>query len=142
MEQLEEYQQSHLAPHPAPDGYVLPIVPGGMLPVSSVGPTVGPSPRSLVQGAPPTGMQQEGDGWHREDGLKGPKKQPVYQEMLKLQEKLESDVLMLENKIYEMEGNYLAATADVGNMLKGWEGYICTSIYRALCMHVCMHALL
>ncbi|XP_022588580.2 chromatin modification-related protein MEAF6 [Cyclospora cayetanensis] len=44
--------------------------------------------------------------------------------MLKLHEKLESDVLLLENKIYEMEGNYLAATADVGNMIKGWEGYI------------------
>ncbi|KAL8270186.1 hypothetical protein Esti_005861 [Eimeria stiedai] len=118
MEQLE-YQQSHVAAQPAADGY-MPLS-GGILAVSAVG-SVGGGPPPAVQGPP--ALQQDVNSWHREDGLKVPKKQPVYQEMLKLQEKLESDVMLLENKIYEMEGNYLAATADVGNMLKGWEGYI------------------
>ncbi|KAL8455249.1 hypothetical protein Emag_000919 [Eimeria magna] len=119
MEQLE-YQQSHTAAPLVPDGYT-PVASGSMLSVPAVG-SVGGVGGPMVQGPP--ALQQEVNSWHREDGLKVPKKQPVYQEMLKLQEKLESDVMLLENKIYEMEGNYLAATADVGNMLKGWEGYI------------------
>ncbi|KYK63592.1 histone acetyltransferase subunit nua4 protein [Toxoplasma gondii TgCatPRC2] len=52
---------------------------------------------------------------------------PVLNEMISLQEKLESDIQHIEAKIYEMEGDYLAATADVGNMIKGWEGYISSS---------------
>ncbi|CDI79908.1 hypothetical protein, conserved [Eimeria acervulina] len=73
------------------------------------------------QAAP--GMAADANCWGREEAPKPLKKIPVYQDMLKLQEKLEADVLALENKIYEMEGNYLAATADVGNMIRGWEGY-------------------
>lgn len=49
----------------------------------------------------------------------------VLQEMQALQTKLETDIQHQETKIYEMEGDYLAATADVGNMIKGWEGYLC-----------------
>ncbi|CBZ53470.1 hypothetical protein NCLIV_032570 [Neospora caninum Liverpool] len=52
---------------------------------------------------------------------------PVLNEMLSLQEKLEGDIQHIEARIYEMEGDYLAATADVGNMIKGWEGYISSS---------------
>lgn len=64
--------------------------------------------------------------WKRPEMTGKPaKRQAVYQEMVKLYEKLEADVQLLENKIYDMEGNYLAATADVGNMIRGWDGYIC-----------------
>ncbi|PHJ23908.1 histone acetyltransferase subunit nua4 protein [Cystoisospora suis] len=48
----------------------------------------------------------------------------VLQEMQALQARLEADIQHQETKIYEMEGDYLAATADVGNMIKGWEGYL------------------
>ncbi|PFH38555.1 histone acetyltransferase subunit nua4 protein [Besnoitia besnoiti] len=54
-------------------------------------------------------------------------KLPILNEMLSLQEKLESDIQHIEARIYEMEGDYLTATADVGNMIKGWEGYISSS---------------
>ncbi|KAL8434550.1 hypothetical protein Efla_000066 [Eimeria flavescens] len=118
MEQMEYQQQLHASAQPMREGY-LPSS-GGVLPADP--PAAGPPP-PLLQGCPPA-MQQEVNAWHREDGIKLPRRQPVYQEMLKLQEKLESDVSLLENKIYEMEGNYLAATADAGNMLRGWEGYI------------------
>lgn len=114
-----DYQQPPGAAQPVPEGF-LPIS-AGLLPVAANQPVAGPP-----AGHGPPVVQQDMNSWHREEGLKASKKLPVYQEMLKLHEKLESDVLLLENKIYEMEGNYLAATADVGNMIRGWEGYICT----------------
>lgn len=127
MESIDYQQPTAVAAQqPASEG-LIPMTPGLLSVAAARGPVGGPSSQSAIP------LQSDASAWQREEGLKVSKRQPVYQEMVKLHEKLESDILLLENKIYEMEGNYLAATADVGNMLKGWEGYICRCCRSACC---------
>ncbi|OII73050.1 uncharacterized protein cubi_02281 [Cryptosporidium ubiquitum] len=44
-------------------------------------------------------------------------------EMVALREKVQDELVDIERKIYELETFYWNQTTDIGNMLKGWDGY-------------------
>ncbi|KAJ1613153.1 hypothetical protein OJ253_239 [Cryptosporidium canis] len=44
-------------------------------------------------------------------------------EMVTLREKVQDELVDIEKKIYELETFYWNQTADIGNMLRGWDGY-------------------
>ncbi|KAF8819197.1 histone acetyltransferase subunit nua4 protein, partial [Cardiosporidium cionae] len=45
-------------------------------------------------------------------------------DMLLLKQKLETDIVNADKKIFELEDDYIMETVDLGNMLRGWEGYV------------------
>ncbi|KAH8739463.1 hypothetical protein FG386_000435 [Cryptosporidium ryanae] len=49
------------------------------------------------------------------------------EEMLALREKLSDELNEIEKRIYELETLYWEQTTDVGNMLRGWDGYSTSS---------------
>ncbi|CAD98700.1 hypothetical protein [Cryptosporidium parvum Iowa II] len=44
-------------------------------------------------------------------------------EMVSLREKVQEELVDIERKIYELETFYWNQTTDIGNMLRGWDGY-------------------
>lgn len=44
-------------------------------------------------------------------------------EMIAFREKVQDELIDIERKIYELETFYWNQTTDIGNMLKGWDGY-------------------
>lgn len=44
-------------------------------------------------------------------------------EMVALREKVKDELVDIERKIYELETFYWNQTTDIGNMLRGWDGY-------------------
>ncbi|KAH7646893.1 hypothetical protein FG379_002045 [Cryptosporidium bovis] len=49
------------------------------------------------------------------------------EEMLALREKMSDELNEIEKRIYELETLYWEQTTDVGNMLRGWDGYSTSS---------------
>ncbi|KAH3743857.1 chromatin modification-related protein EAF6 [Pelomyxa schiedti] len=45
-------------------------------------------------------------------------------ELLRKKEELDAKLVALEKQIYALEGNYLEETQHVGNIVKGWGGYL------------------
>lgn len=48
-------------------------------------------------------------------------------EMVALREKVKDELVDIERKIYELETFYWNQTTDIGNMLRGWDGYAACS---------------